>query len=206
MSEFVEECRREWKRLGVPDPIAGEMAADLAADLAEAEADGVAAEQVLGSGAFDPRAFAASWASERGVVGTAPEPATQVAPAPEPARQAAQPSPRPGDRVRPRLPDAIFLAAIVVVVVAALALISRRTGEAGAAAPVRFDPQGSPGGAFPVFVDGHHSLAVPAVGVLLLLVAIVGLVVWLRYRSPWAGVGRASGRGSQLDGGAGGPG
>ena len=33
MSQFVEECRREWKRLGVPDPVANEMAADLAADL-----------------------------------------------------------------------------------------------------------------------------------------------------------------------------
>ena len=31
MNEFIEECRREWRRLGVPDPIANEMAADLAA-------------------------------------------------------------------------------------------------------------------------------------------------------------------------------
>jgi len=68
VSEFIEECRREWKRLRVPDPIADEMAADLAADLEEAEADGASAEEVLGSGASDPRAFAASWATERGVV------------------------------------------------------------------------------------------------------------------------------------------
>ena len=34
MNEFVEECRREWRRLGVPDPIANEMAADLTADIA----------------------------------------------------------------------------------------------------------------------------------------------------------------------------
>ena len=33
MSEFVDECRREWHRLGVPDPVANEMAADLTADL-----------------------------------------------------------------------------------------------------------------------------------------------------------------------------
>lgn len=67
MNEFVEECRSEWKRLGVPDPVANEMAADLAADLEEAESDGASAEEVLGSGAFDPRSFAAAWAAERGV-------------------------------------------------------------------------------------------------------------------------------------------
>lgn len=69
MSEFVEECRREWKRLHVPDAVADEMAADLTADLGEAAAEGVSAEEVLGSGARDPRSFAASWAAERGVVG-----------------------------------------------------------------------------------------------------------------------------------------
>lgn len=70
MSEFIAECRREWRRLGVPEPAANEMAADLAADLKEAEQEGVSAEEVLGSGAFDPRAFAASWAGERGLVPT----------------------------------------------------------------------------------------------------------------------------------------
>lgn len=68
MSGFIEECRREWKRLGVPDAIANEMAADLAADLEEAESEGAAPEEVLGNGVFDPRSFAASWAAERGVV------------------------------------------------------------------------------------------------------------------------------------------
>ena len=73
MNELVEECRREWKRLGVPDPVADEMAAELEADLEEAEAEGASAEEVLGSGAFDPRAFATAWAAERGVVqGTPP--------------------------------------------------------------------------------------------------------------------------------------
>ena len=71
MSDFVEQCRREWKRLGVPDPLADEKAADLASDLREAEAEGVSAEELLGSSAFDPRAFAATWAAERGVI---PEP------------------------------------------------------------------------------------------------------------------------------------
>ncbi len=68
MNEFVEECRREWKRLHVPDPVANEMAADLEADLAEAEAEGSSPEEVLGTGAFDARSFAAAWATERGVV------------------------------------------------------------------------------------------------------------------------------------------
>jgi hypothetical protein len=68
VNEFVEECRSEWKRLGVPDPVASEMAAELSADLEEAEAEGVSAEEVLGHGAFDPRSFATSWAFERGVV------------------------------------------------------------------------------------------------------------------------------------------
>src|SRR5271166_3528592 len=68
MSDFVEQCRTEWKRLGVPDSIAEEMAADLASDMREAEADGISVEELLGSSASDPRAFAASWATERGIV------------------------------------------------------------------------------------------------------------------------------------------
>jgi hypothetical protein len=68
VSEFVEQCRREWRRLGVADPLAEEMAADLASDLKEAEADGVSAAEYLGRSASDPRSFAASWASERGLL------------------------------------------------------------------------------------------------------------------------------------------
>lgn len=66
--DFVSACRREWERLRVPAETADEMAAELRADLAEAAADGVSAEELLGAGAFDARGFAASWASERGVV------------------------------------------------------------------------------------------------------------------------------------------
>jgi hypothetical protein len=72
MSDFVEQCRREWRRLGVPDPLAEEMAADLASDLGEAEAEGVSAEELLGSSVFDPRSFAASWAAERGIIPVPP--------------------------------------------------------------------------------------------------------------------------------------
>ena len=66
MPAFIEECRYEWKRLGVPDSMADEMAAELEADLAEAEADGVSAAEMLGES--DPRRFAANWARERGLV------------------------------------------------------------------------------------------------------------------------------------------
>lgn len=72
MTAFVEECRQEWKRLGVPDLLAEEMATELESDLAEAWADGVAAAEILGES--DPRRFAASWASERGLVSERPQP------------------------------------------------------------------------------------------------------------------------------------
>lgn len=67
MSDFVDACRSEWKRLGVRDEVADDMAAELTADLAEAEAEGGSAEDVLGGAASDPRAFARSWAVERSV-------------------------------------------------------------------------------------------------------------------------------------------
>jgi hypothetical protein len=72
VNDFVEHCRREWKRLRVPDAVADEMAAELAADLQEAAAEGASPEEVLGSGASDPRSFAASWAAERAVIPPTP--------------------------------------------------------------------------------------------------------------------------------------
>ena len=66
MPAFIEECRYEWKRLGVPDSMADEMATELEADLAEAEADGVSAAEILGES--DPRRFAATGPRERGLV------------------------------------------------------------------------------------------------------------------------------------------
>jgi hypothetical protein len=65
--EFIEECRREWRRLRVPADVADEMAADLEADLAEAAAEGASPEAVLGAAAREPRSLAASWAQARGV-------------------------------------------------------------------------------------------------------------------------------------------
>ena len=72
MTTFVKECRREWRRLGVPDSMADEMATDLEADLAEAQADGVSEAEILGES--DPRRFAATWARERGLVSEPPPP------------------------------------------------------------------------------------------------------------------------------------
>jgi hypothetical protein len=72
MSPFVDECQREWRRLGVPDSIADEMAAEIDADLLEAQADGISAAELLGE--EDPRVFAATWASARGLL---PEPKTR---------------------------------------------------------------------------------------------------------------------------------
>jgi hypothetical protein len=67
MTDFIDECRREWRRLRVPAQVADEMAADLEADLAEAAAEGASPEDVLGEAARHPRSFAASWAEARGV-------------------------------------------------------------------------------------------------------------------------------------------
>jgi hypothetical protein len=61
--DFVDQCRREWKRLGVPRAVADEMADELSSDLQEGTP-----EDVLGADAGDARSFAHDWAAERGVV------------------------------------------------------------------------------------------------------------------------------------------
>ena len=111
MSDFVEECRREWRRLGVPDRVANEMADDLRADLEEAAAEGATPEDVLGSGAFDPRAFATAWAAERGIVGQR------------------VPSPRIGRRPA-GLPAAIAALALIAIIGAVLVISDRGSGDA----------------------------------------------------------------------------
>jgi hypothetical protein len=186
VNEFVEECRREWKRLHVPDPIANEMAADLEADLAEAEAEGASAEEVLGSGAFDPRSFAASWAAERGVV----QPQVAIV---------SQPTPRA--RPRRRLGVlAVFggsaLVGLVVLVSAALAFGRVRTSQAIAAPVIRRVP-------FPPVPRGRvgplsvHSAsfgapigAIAMLVVLVLVVGTIGLILTLfLWRRPWDNAG-----------------
>lgn len=106
MSDFVEQCRAEWTRLGVPEPVAEEMAADLTSDLAEGEAEGVSAPDLIGPAFSDPASFAASWAAERGVI-------------PEPAPQRTR-------RRRPRFLVAFTALAAIMLLIAALLLA---TGE-----------------------------------------------------------------------------
>lgn len=181
MTEFVQECRREWRRLGVPDPIASEMAADLTADLEEARAEGGSPEDVLGNNAFDPRRFAAAWADARGVT-----------------------RPPTTDRPRPWRPQwAIAVAVVlgVLVVGAGLALsvgsssrsigIVTRRIVAGSG-PLRIFAPG-PGrimgpGRFivPLVGPDAHPLALMVLG--LGVVGIVGLgLLAVLYWRPWSG-------------------
>lgn len=169
MSDFVEQCRREWSRLGVPDSLADEMAADLASDLGEAEAEGVSAEDLLGRSAFDPRSFAASWAAERGII---PEP--------------------PGTRRRPRLLVAFTAVAAIALVVAALLLLTGQPKVSLAATRHGPPVHASSGSAFVRPGPGRHVLAQASAAApiewMLLVLAIValGFAAWL-----WTGRGRS---------------
>jgi hypothetical protein len=66
MSDIVRACRRTWRRLGVRRADVREMTAELEADLAAAAGEGVHPTELVG---HDPRAFALSWAREKGVAG-----------------------------------------------------------------------------------------------------------------------------------------
>jgi hypothetical protein len=162
MRDFVEQCRREWKRLGVPDPLAEEMAADLASDLREAEAEGVSAEDLLGEVASDPRTFAASWAGERGII-------------PEQHGQGHA-------RRKPALLVAFTAVAAIALIVAALLLatgepkVSLRTSRAGHLHASPAGPSVSAG----VVHQVQASAAAPVEWILLLLaIAALGFAVWL---------------------------
>jgi hypothetical protein len=178
MNEFIEECRREWKRLHVPDPVANEMAADLEADLQEAETEGASPEEVLGSGAFDPRAFAASWAAERGV-----------------GQLTAEPESAPTRRATPRWRVAAIaalagIAFIGLLLVVAAARVHVGTSKAIAAPITRRVPVPP----FPVMPVGPSNVhversqlaigAIGAIGVVVLLVVVVGLIVSLVFWRP----------------------
>ena len=179
MIEFVEQCREAWRGLGVPDPVANEMAADLEADLSEAAGEGVSAEEVLGSGAFDPRGFAAAWARARGVV-----------PPPVPVLPAAPAAPV-GSRRASRVGLALALSGLAVLL--GLVLASRRSGASGTAfalplirrlrVPARaFFPPGPT----PVVFTGPDAPFV-RLGILLVLLGLLGLAVtgayWLWRRA-----------------------
>ena len=176
MSDFVEHCRGEWRRLGVPDALAEEMAADLTSDLEEAEADGISAQELLGSSAFDPRSFARSWAAERGII---PEP------------------PSRGTRRRPLVLVA-FTAVAAIALLLAVALLTthpqvavRITRAGSGVAPLHL-PSPRPGffvgpGGPPSEQVLQTSAAAPVEWILLILALIaLGFAAWL-----WASWGRS---------------
>jgi hypothetical protein len=169
------------------------MAADLEADLEEAEADGVSAEEVLGSGAFDPHAFAAAWAAERGVVQPPPNGQTH--------RRQSRNAPAVAAIVSFAL-IAILGGALAVFAgppgsdrVAVASIFPQRQGvigppRLGAVPPrLRVIPMPSPGSGarvFPVAVRGSGVNLRP-IGLLLMIVGIVGLIVSILYWSPGRG-------------------
>lgn len=165
MNEFVQNCRAEWKRLGVPDRDADEMASDLAADIDAAGADGVSAEDLLGPSAADPRAFAASWAAARGVI-----------PVPDPPLSR---------RRRGPVPLIAFTAVSVVAFVASVVMLATGQPKIVLHTSVSGAPQHMPGGANPL-VPGTTVLASGAAPVewLLLVFSVVALAfcAWLWFR------------------------
>jgi hypothetical protein len=176
VNEFVEECRREWRRLGVPDPVANEMAADLTADLQEAEADGGTPEDVLGNSAFDPRRFAAAWAFARGV--TSP-------PFPDPQRRWSSPWAIAATVLLGLVIVGAGLALTVGSRISAVSFASRRS--IAGPGPIRILPGPGPGRlVLPVVGGDIHPLAW-----LLFLVGVAGLVVlFILCLRPWTGFRR----------------
>jgi hypothetical protein len=173
VSDFIEQCRVEWRRLGVPDPLAEEMAADLATDLKEAGADGVSAEELLGRSVFDPRSFAASWASERGII----------------------PIPPTGGNARRRPIVLIVFTAIaaIAVIFAALALLAGQPKVTvarvrGVRPQVLAPPVGPlvpPGAGRHVVLNTNASAPVEWI-LLVLAIAALGFAAWL-----WSSRGRS---------------
>jgi hypothetical protein len=197
MNEFIEECRREWQRLGVPDPVANEMAADLTADIEEAESEGGSAEDVLGDSLFDPRRFAAAWASARGVSATS---------VPAPIEREGLLKARRRRWQRPFAALAFAAAVVFVGLVAAAGAVGRHS--AAIAAPVQrisgmpgFRVVG-PGVASPsfrysvpgvsIFAQSTDPLTVVAFVVIVVLAIALGLAVI--FWSPWFRGGPSRGR------------
>jgi hypothetical protein len=172
MSDFVEQCRKEWKRLGVAGPLAEEMATDLTSDMAEAEAEGVSAEEFLGRSVFDPRSFAASWAAERGIIPVRPN--------------------RGSPRRRPLVLVAFTAFAAVAVIVAALliltgepklSVVSRTTRShlPSVVPPASFGPTGTSG----LVLQANTSTPIEWILLLFAIIAL-GFAAWL-----WSRWGRS---------------
>jgi hypothetical protein len=176
VTEFVDECRQEWRRLGVPDAVANEMAADLTADLREAESEGVSAEEVLGSGAFDPRSFAADWATARGVV-SAPVVVEEQPPVPQ----------------TNALGRTLLVATVVALAVIAIIGAAQLTHVSGSVAVAKVFRPPLPLPAIrhkvlPPFPMENHDAFRRGIGVLLILMSIAGLIgaalYWSRRMRP----------------------
>lgn len=169
MSPFVDECRKEWDRLGVPEAEANEMAADLEADLAEARADGASPEEVLGNGYFDARSFAASWAEARGLARPTSPPNRTI-------------------RIRSLVLAVCALAGAVFAGVGFLILVRPRFGAQAFAASVRHSARPAP--YFLVnphrFLSVTQSTAIDPLGWALLIVGLVGFAVALFVWRPWS--------------------
>jgi len=204
VNQFIEECRREWKRLRVPDPVANEMAADLAADLTEAESEGASPEEVLGSGAFDPRSFAASWAAARGVI--PPRPVSN------------------GLSKRPAVLATVVAFGVIAAVGAALLILARPSGVTQVRLAAPFPPalvrvraahlrpayplpppllRIGPARvfAFPADDVGHTELR--PIGSILVITGILGIVIAVLYWTMWVDHGRGSRRRTHVDEGPG---
>jgi hypothetical protein len=186
--EFIQECRQEWKRLGVPDPIANEMAADLTADIEEAESEGGSAEDVLGTSLFDPRRFAAAWAGARGVTAP-PDPVDPFAPLVRERRT----------WYRPAMVIALAVIGFMVTLAAATLVVGRHSSAVAATThqilsgpgPTRLFGPGSAIPPFRTFVQGpgfavQNSGPVAVVGLALLLVGVVILGIAVLFWSPWS--------------------
>jgi len=174
VTEFVDACRQEWKRLGVPEAVANEMAADLDADLDEARAEGVSAEEVIGSGVFDPRSFAAEWATERGVV-----------PTPAPTLVEDRPAiPAPKTRNRTLTIGAVTAAAVIAFIGFALAIrhsgsvaVTRVVGPLKPFAPPRVEKWPVP------FAVHGPGTPMHGIGVVLFLAGVAVLIAAALYWS-----------------------
>lgn len=167
MNDFVQQCRREWKRLRVPDPVANEMAADLAADLKEAEAEGVSEEELLGTSAFDPCSFAAAWAAERGVIPSAPH--------------------QDSASRKPLIFAALATLTVIGLIVTAWIALPLRSGSvAMAPAPPHARLPLAPPAPSGLFVRHGRPLAVDGLAwILLLVIAVLAVFVTARLWSRW---------------------
>ncbi len=170
MSTFVAACRREWSRLGVPDAVANEMAADLEADLAEADAEGASPEEVLGNGYFDPESFVASWATAKGVVSNEPR----------------------VRKIRLRRPWALAaaLGSAAVALVGLTLLVGPRHGSASVAVVAfrhpNFPPVPRVFASPPQFFLMHQGGAFALFGLVLFIIGLIGLAATLWIWRPWS--------------------